>query len=360
MRLQTQPDVLPSSSSDLLIVLLALAFPCMFAASLPAQELQRKASWQTPDDQQVVTWISEWADAANVNAQPVLQDLNSRINQHPDKLLGVTLELIADFFPLTTETIELMAGRPGGSADWKEMIDPEIFRAPGIPRSALVQLQLATGCWLARNERYDDALELLGPLPLDQVVAPAELLFNRGLSQHRLLRTESCVATLERLLENEDTIPRRFSTVARLMIGDIKSLDDDSLDEVARLMQDIRRRQALHRSGKRVIDQEKAVLEKLDQMIEELEQKMQQQSSSSAQAQGGSAQPMDGESRNASGKGSGEVTEREFDEGGEWGSLPPQKRAAALTEMARDLPPHYREVIEEYFRQLARESGKKK
>ena len=39
-------------------------------------------------------------------------------------------------------------------------------------------------------------------------------------------------------------------------------------------------------------------------------------------------------------------------------SLPPEKRAAALAEMARDLPPHYREVIEEYFRQLARESGK--
>jgi hypothetical protein len=38
--------------------------------------------------------------------------------------------------------------------------------------------------------------------------------------------------------------------------------------------------------------------------------------------------------------------------------LPPSRRAAALAEMTRDLPPHYREVIEEYFRQLARQPAR--
>jgi len=143
-----------------------------------------------------------------------------------------------------------------------------------------------------------------------------------------------------------------------LMISDMESLEADSLDEIARLMEDIRRRQALHRSGTRVIDQEKKVIEKLDQLIEEIEQKMQQQAASQAQAKSGSSKPMQ-ESENAGGIGKGDVTERSLDEGGEWGNLPPQKRAAALAEMSRDLPPHYREVIEEYFRQLAKEPGKK-
>jgi len=41
-----------------------------------------------------------------------------------------------------------------------------------------------------------------------------------------------------------------------------------------------------------------------------------------------------------------------------WGTLPPKERAKAMQELQRDVPPRYREVIENYFKKLAQsESG---
>jgi hypothetical protein len=39
-----------------------------------------------------------------------------------------------------------------------------------------------------------------------------------------------------------------------------------------------------------------------------------------------------------------------------WGKLPEKERAKAMMEMTKDLPPRYREVIENYFKTLARSS----
>ena len=39
-----------------------------------------------------------------------------------------------------------------------------------------------------------------------------------------------------------------------------------------------------------------------------------------------------------------------------WGKLPEKERAKAMTDMTRDMPPKYREVIEKYFKDL--DSGK--
>ena len=66
------------------------------------------------------------------------------------------------------------------------------------------------------------------------------------------------------------------------------------------------------------------------------------------------------DSFNAGGTADGEVVGKNQILGGSWGNLPPAKRAKALAEIAKDLPPHYRSVIEEYFRQLASESDRTK
>ncbi len=54
-------------------------------------------------------------------------------------------------------------------------------------------------------------------------------------------------------------------------------------------------------------------------------------------------------------QGTGEAQSKPKSDGGSWGGLPAQKRAAAMAEIAKDLPPHYRSVIEEYFRKLAQD-----
>lgn len=36
-----------------------------------------------------------------------------------------------------------------------------------------------------------------------------------------------------------------------------------------------------------------------------------------------------------------------------WGKLPEKERAKAMAELTRDMPPRYREVIENYFKKVA-------
>ena len=54
-------------------------------------------------------------------------------------------------------------------------------------------------------------------------------------------------------------------------------------------------------------------------------------------------------------KGPGQVDPRRLASENEWGRLPPKKRQESLQGIAKDFPGHYREVIEGYFRRLARE-----
>ena len=57
------------------------------------------------------------------------------------------------------------------------------------------------------------------------------------------------------------------------------------------------------------------------------------------------------------GKGPGNVDPKDIGSKSGWGNLPPKQRQEALQQISKDLPAHYREVIEEYFRRLAREGG---
>ncbi len=317
-----------------------------------AQELTRRASWQFPAPEQIEQWVTEWADSAAVDAAGDRETLEALAGT--EALLPASLQVLGRMFPQAATVVEQLQMRPDPSTTSFEIIDPAIFADVQLPESARIQLQLATGCWYVRHQRYDEALELLNELPLDEVIDPSALLFNIAVCHHRLIQVDPCVTTVHRLLENEAQLPRRYAVVGNLMLSDIESLEAESLDEIARMMADIQRRQALHRSGTRVIGLEEDVIEKLDKMIEKLEQQMQQQQQAASSSSQQSSNPMQ-DSRNAGGQGQGNVTDRQIPEGGSWGALPPQKRAAALAEMAKDLPPHYREVIEEYFRQLARE-----
>ena len=55
------------------------------------------------------------------------------------------------------------------------------------------------------------------------------------------------------------------------------------------------------------------------------------------------------------GKGAGQVTKKKIGQSAGWGDLPPKEREQAMQEISREFPAHYREVIEAYFRELARQ-----
>lgn len=143
--------------------------------------------------------------------------------------------------------------------------------------------------------------------------------------------------------------------VARLMAADLRPLKEGSLDEIARLMADIRRRLGHAEAGRRVRAVQTEVVEKLDRLIE-------RDGGDGPRVPGPpnpkhSGRPAD-DSLPGGVKGEGNVDLRKLPPDESWGDLPPAERQAVLQQITRDLPAHYREVVEAYFRRLARDGAK--
>jgi hypothetical protein len=225
----------------------------------------------------------------------------------------------------------------------------------GLQRDAV---RLWIGRQYVRQDRFDDALTLLADLDTATAVDPAALLFHRAACQHWLLAADAAIESLERLLERADDIPVRYERMARLMRADLTTLEDESLDHIARRMRDITRRLDQGRPGPQTRRVQDGVIESLDKLIAAIEEQQNQQNQSggggSAGGSGnsGSGKPMD-DSRIAGGKGPGEVTKRDLGDTDGWGNLPPHKREEALQQIGREFPAHYREAIEQYFKRLA-------
>lgn len=317
--------------------------------------LEKRASWHQPTRAQVRQAIEQWLteleadDLTRARIEVLWSD--EAAQAFDQDRLNLLVETIAMLHPAAGEVLEW------GASPQPPRIKPrlEVLKSDAVPPWAHSHLRLYLGRWLAQHALYDESLELLQDLQPEQVLDPATLLFYQSVGQHRMLQRDQCLQTIGRLLENRGQIPRRYETVAVLMEADIRPLQPDSLDEIARLMDDIERRLGFGRAGTRVREQEDEVIAKLDKMIEALEQQMQQQAAAAAGSAGSSTPAPD--STPAGGTGPGEVDPRRLGERANWGNLPPKERHEALQQIAKDLPSHYREVIEEYFRKLARDGN---
>jgi hypothetical protein len=253
----------------------------------------------------------------------------------------------------TAELVRYCAGvsSPGRLPEFAWLADSA---TPALVRH---NMRLYLARWLVQQGYYDEALGWMAGLKLTDVVAPDALLFYRAVAHHRIVQPDAADAVLAQLQERDDDLPVRYQKLADLMRQDLASLQDESLDHIARRMEDIRRRLALGRSGNRVQGIENGVIESLDKLIRQAEEQMQQQQSRSSSSGGQpSGTPMQ-DSQIAELKAPGSVERRDIGRGTGWGNLPDKEREQALQEIGREFPSHYREVIEEYFRRLAAEES---
>ena len=321
------------------------------AAIQTEDELERQASWNFHDAQQVAQRTQQWLvnldidDAQKQAASTMLQTSLAQQLEPLDIVMSAITEVYPDWKPVIDQ-----ANQPRNPT---APIDINLIDNSERPQFAINHARLYVARWMVQNDFFDESVEQFAKLTTDDVLDPAALLFYKSIAQHGLMKKDECIESIERMLENQRHLPNRFVAVGKLMLADIKPLQEDSLDEISRLMKDIQRRQELYRSGKIVRNQEEEVLKKLDKMIEELEKKQQQQQMA---ASSNPSAPMQ-DSKNAGGIGPGKTDPKKIIEGGNWGNIPPEKRAEAMAEMTRDLPPHYRTIIEAYFRQLSRDEN---
>ena len=343
-----------------IVPLLATVFAMIGMANQGfAQEgIKKEASWKSATNKDIAAAFESWLQEANTE-KPIANRVRAYIEAafaSSDLTTAETIDVVIEGIGIADQQVAGLARElaQASSADHRAQVS-NILDNPGHLSFVRDHTRLLYGRWLARQNLFDESLEQLNDLKVEDVLDPATLLYYQGLMQHQLLKRKACIKTLKRLRENEDKLPRRYSVLAKLMLADMERLKDDSLDEISRMMNDVSRRTGLYRSGKRVRTQEEEVIEKLDKLIKELEEKQRMMQMAQADGTARPSAPAQKEQR-ASGKGTGEVKSKRQTDGGQWGNLDPAERDAALAEMARDLPPHYRSVIEEYFRKLAQET----
>ena len=267
------------------------------------------------------------------------------------------LEHLANVLAEYDERIASLVASCRSAEYWLTVPEHSWLMSDELPEFAQDNLRLYLAQKSVQHRFFDEALALLDSLVCEEIIAPDVLLFCRTVSHHYLVQPELVELNGRRLLEREEELPVRYRQLAGLMLRDVDGLTEDSLDHIARRMGDIGRRLNNGNSGDQVQEVERGVIESLDKMIEELEE-MQQQMASSAGAAGGSPSgtPMQ-DSILAGGQAPGKVDQREVGNRSGWGDLPPKEREQAMQQIGREFPSHYREIIQQYFRELANESS---
>lgn len=337
------------------IAALALVVGATVALPAWADDLGNTATWEVPTPGAVQEEVVRWFESQEMSPQQrdKFAELWSDIGS--DVAID-SLDRSAATFALTDSQAELLVKQIESGVTLSKQPEVAWLDAEEVDPFVRDNLRLFAARALAQEQFYDESLELLQELTPEQVVDPAALLFYSGVVHHRLLHKEAGLKVLDRLLERSEDIPERYRTLAQLMRGDLKQLEDDSLDHISRRMNDVQRRLDLGRANKKVREIEDGVIESLDKLIEEMEEQQQQQQQASAgRAQGSNRSSKPAENAGVpEGKGRGEVDKKRLGRTSDWGGLPAKEREEAMQEMGRDLPPHYREVIQEYFKELSK------
>ena len=353
--------------ASLALVLALLVTGSSIAQDTPdaADQLETEKSWQLKNDVQSLDAIEVW-----ISESPALKNdaLKNAIRTFSDFKLGDAvggatysadrldrvIAAVASVRPDIAKIAEQLAGQR------RSVLPPNFSHVLDNQNEHMFirdHVRLLLGRWLAQNEFYDETVEQLNLVDVKAVLTPESLLFYRALAEHQLLQKDNCKASVEKLLEHEADLPVRFAVVAKIMLADLSPVEEGSLDEISRLMKDIYRRTQFQRSGTLVLKQEADVIDKLDKLIEDLEeQRQQQQANSAASGADPGGTPME-DSQQSETKGDGKVTSKDLADGGQWGDMAPAERSAAMAEMVKDMPPHFRAAIEEYFRRLAQEDN---
>jgi hypothetical protein len=327
--------------------------------------LTKKASWQQYNATEMAGMLRSSLDELGVlpaDMDTVTERFLSAIESEDADPLDAYVLSIRELVPVVDQLIEASSQSLVAAGSTIDPNAPAYSQLEALPKSLRMTVRTWLGRKLVRHRLYDEALPAIAEVDPVESIDPAATLFYRGASYHALLMKDEALADLRRLLENEADCPVRYSRTAQMMVADIKPLKEDSLDEISRIMTDVSRRLDLGRTDEEVKDREQKIIDKLSKLIEKLEEQQQQQQQQQQSGGGngggnqdGQASPMD-DSRIAGASGSGDVDRKKIEELDGWGNLPPAERQQAIQQISRDLPTHYREAIEAYFRKLATEN----
>jgi hypothetical protein len=181
------------------------------------------------------------------------------------------------------------------------------------------------------------------------------------------LQYDAASVALNTFLAQHGAASPRLEIAAKQILLELANRQEGQIGEVVDLMQFSQRRLKNADAGESVQTRQKRILELLDAMIQEAEEQEQQQQASSS----GSQQQQQGQQQNQGGQqpsnpmqdsslpggpgGEGNLREaRRANPGETWGQLPPAERERILQALRDSFPSRYRQLVEQYYEELAK------
>lgn len=225
---------------------------------------------------------------------------------------------------------------------------------------------------LVQARLFDEADTILDEMTPENSVDPAGVLITRAIVCNHLSQSEKGLAAIQDFRaftggamdrgsteENagfnpgETIVPRRFVELAKLLEFDLKKQkeSEDNPQQISRKMDDVRRRLGKGRTDDDTQQAEQDVMKSLERLIEKIEKQCEQQDSLDGEGRQGNQGADD--SRRMAQKAPGNIDRRDFKDESDWGNLPPKEREETLLKIEKEFPAHYRDIVEQYFREMA-------
>jgi hypothetical protein len=269
---------------------------------------------------------------------------------------------------------------------WQELPFGKVFSQPHLPiqvylddSSSAKYLKGALRYYLARKlvqSRLDDeALPVLEELTAenckDNCIDPLGLLIAKAVVCEHLASPEKGLAALSSFRDTAETaeknglsVPRRYTETAKLLEFNLKQEKEEqekkqseNPQRISKQMDQVRRRLGKGKTDEDTQQAEKDVMKNIDKLIEKVEKQLhqeeQQENAEGEQQQGQQTNRPADDSKRIQQKAPGNVDRRDFEKDSDWGNLPPKEREEALLKIEKEFPAHYRDIIEQYFREMA-------
>lgn len=226
-------------------------------------------------------------------------------------------------------------------------------------------LQLEVAAKFSLQKRYEESERILDNVDYRKLNFPDRYSYFRLLNNFTLNKKSDAIKYSKQLQDYLNTsLPERYKCLSYLMIEDLKTWKDNDLNDIARDMEGIQERLSNNQGGKETQRKQKEVISKLDFLIKQLEDKKkaaQDKESAKEEAkkkreqeerESANNQPNpQKDSKSAQDIGPGQIDFKKLRKlSVEWGKLPPREREANMRELLIEIPPRYREVVNEYFR----------
>jgi len=225
---------------------------------------------------------------------------------------------------------------------------------------------------LVGQEDFEKALKeinaLTGDATKEKIILytdlEAEVDFLRGYCLLENLHFDDAALALDQFLKTHPDASERLIASTRQMLAEIHNRRTGRIGEVSDLMNYAAKRLRLADSGRQVQTQQQRAVELLEKLVKEAQQR--EQNSSQAGAAGGNngnnpnpntpRNPMrDSQLPSGPAKASENLHTQQANPGEAWGAMPPAQRQRILQALGESFPGRYRQLVEQYYEQLAKE-----